>query len=332
MKSTFKRILILFAVFVLASAPSAESRAEVRAWEGTITLPTYAWQEDPNPRFWALEGAIKSSVAGGDAIIYPYVMQDFLGRQKTDRTYKALFLENEYLRVTCLPELGGRLHSVLDKTQKQEVFHLNHVIKPGMIAMRGAWISGGVEWNSGPHGHTVTVLSPVSALAGKNSDGSAYLEISNLEQIFRTRWTVRLTLHPGRSYLDERIRLENPTDGMHPYYFWNCTAFPNRPGTRFIFPMSLGTDHHAREFFHWPVHEGRDLTWLKNYDTYHSIFAVDCTHDFFGAYDIDADRGVGVWKCGCCRPRSSPGRSVCLPARAANWQAKNSISRRKSRL
>ena len=219
-------------------------------------------------------------------------MQDHLSRQKVDRTYKALFLENEYLKVTCLPELGGRLHSVLDKTEGKEMFHLNRVIKPGMIAMRGAWISGGVEWNSGPHGHTVTVLSPVDALLGHNLDGSAYLEISNQEKILRTRWTVRVTLHPGKAYLDERIRIDNPTDGSHPYYFWNCTAFPNLPGTRFIYPMTLGTDHNAREFFRWPIHEGRDLSWLKNYETYASIFSVNCSHDFFGAYDVDLDRGI----------------------------------------
>ena len=172
------------------------------------------------------------------------------------------------------------------------MFYCNGVIKPGMIAMRGAWISGGVEWNAGPHGHTVTAISPVNALVGTNADGSAYLEISNQEQLFRTRWNVRVTLHPGRAYLDEQICLSNPTDGMHPYYFWNCTAFPNRAGTRFIYPMSLGTDHDAREFFQWPVDKGRDLSWLKNYEKYASIFAVNCTYDFFGAYDVDGDYGI----------------------------------------
>ncbi len=275
---------------------AGEAESAVRAWEGTVTIPTYPWEEDLNPKFWALETGAKLSTTIRGAIVYPYVMQDHLLRGKPiDRQYKALFLENQYLRVMCLPELGGRLHSVLDKTQHQEMFHLNRVIKPGMIAMRGAWISGGVEWNSGPHGHTVTVLSPVNALVGRNPDGSCYLEVSNCEQIFRTVWTVRVTLHPGRKYLDERISLYNPTDGTHPYYFWNCTAFPNRPGTRFIFPMSLGTDHFAREFFRWPIHEGRDLSWLKNYETYASVFAVQCTHDFFGAYDAHADRGVVQW-------------------------------------
>ncbi len=284
--------IILSVAVSAAIAAWSQAKAEVRAWQGTVTIPTYAWQEDVNPQFWALQGGAKLSVTVRDSIIYPYVMQDHLSRRKVDRTYKALFLENEYLKITCLPELGGRLHSVLDKTQGKEMFHLNQVIKPGMIAMRGAWISGGVEWNAGPHGHTVTILSPVDAIVGKSPDGSGYLEISDLEQIFRTRWTARVTLHPGRAYLDEQIRLENPNDGTHPYYFWNCTAFPNRPATRFIFPMSLGTDHNAREFFRWPVDKGRDLSWLKNYPKYSSIFAVHCTHDFFGAYDGEADRGV----------------------------------------
>lgn len=276
----------------IAADECAEPPTEVRGWSGQITLPTYPWEEDRNPKFWALEGGTRLSTTVREPIMYPYVMQDHLSRAKIDRTYRALFLENEYLRVTCLPELGGRLYSVFDKSTGQDMFHTSSVIKPGMIAMRGAWISGGVEWNAGPHGHTVTAVSPVSATLGRGEDGSAYLEIANVEQIFRTRWTVRVTLRPGRAYLDEQIRLENPTDGMHPYYFWNCTAFPNRPGTRFIYPMSLGTDHNFREFFTWPIHEGRDLTWLKNYETYASVFAVDCAYDFFGAYDVDADRGI----------------------------------------
>lgn len=280
--------LSLVSVFVFA----VTTKAEVRVWEDVVTIPTYPWEDDVNPKFWALEGGPRLSTTVHGSITYPYTMQDHLSRTKVDRQYRAVFLENEYLRVMCLPELGGRLHSVYDKAGDGEMFHLNRVIKPGMIAMRGAWISGGVEWNAGPQGHTVTCLSPVDVVGGRNPDGSAYIEISNQEKIFRTRWTVRVTLRPGRYYLEEDIALFNPTDGIHPYYFWNCTAFPNRPGTRFIFPMSLGTDHHGREFFRWPIHEGKDLSWLKNYETWASIFAHECTMDFFGAYDVDADRGV----------------------------------------
>ncbi len=276
----------------LATSPQAISPQAVRAWEETVSLPTYPWEDDINPKFWALEGGPRLSTTVHGSITYPYTMQDHLSRTKEDWEYRAVFLENEYLRVMCLPALGGRLHSVFDKASKAEMFHLNRVIKPGMIAMRGAWISGGVEWNAGPQGHTVTCLSPVDVRHGTLPDGAGYLEISNQEKIFRTRWTVRLILRPGRYFLEEHIRLENPTDGVHPYYFWNCTAFPNRPGTRFIYPMSLGMDHSGREFFRWPVHEGRDLSWLKNHETWASVFAYRCTFDFFGAYDVEADRGI----------------------------------------
>ena len=281
-------LVLLFNGLVL----SGRSYAKAKAWEGTVTIPTYGWAEDVNPKLWALEGDVKFSTTVKGSIVYPYPMQDHLSRTKNDRTYKALFLENEYLKVTCIPELGGRLHSVFDKTEGKEMFHLNDVIKPGMIAMRGAWISGGVEWNAGPQGHTVTILSPVDALIGKNADGSAYLEINNLEKTQRTQWTVRVTLHPGKAYLDEQIRIFNPVDAMSPYYFWNCTAFPNRPGTRFIYPMTLGTDHNGVKFFSWPIDEGRDMTWLKNYEIYSSVFSVDCVFDFFGAYEVGADRGI----------------------------------------
>lgn len=279
-------------VVVLLGACPTPSWAKAKAWEGTITIPTYGWIEDLNPKFWALEDRVKFSTTVKGAIVYPYPMQDHLFRTLENRTYRALFLENEYLKVTCLPELGGRLHSVLDKTTGQEMFHLNRVIKPSMIAMRGAFISGGVEWNAGPQVHTVTILSPVDAVVGMGDDGAPYLEVSNLEETLRTRWTVRVTLPPGRAYLDEQIRIFNPVDAINPYYFWNCTAFSAKAGTRFIYPMTLGTDHNGDRFFNWPIHEGKDLSWLKNYERSASVFAVDCVFDFFGAYDVDADRGV----------------------------------------
>ncbi len=274
---------IFLALIVAAIAFAQGTHAEaVKAWEGTLELETYPWLDDPNPVYDAYEGGI----------YYPYTRQDHLLKTKELRSYRALYLENEYLKITCLPELGGRIHSVWDKTTNHEVFHTPGIIKPALIAMRGAWIAGGIEWNVGPQGHTVTIVSPVDATIVNNEDGSATLVINNTEKMFRTRWTVRLTLHPGKSYLDESIRMFNPTDGTHTYYFWNNTAFPNLDGTRFIFPMSLGSNHNGDEFFSWPVHEGKDMTWLKNYPTMSSVFGYQCDQDFFGAYDVDLDRGI----------------------------------------
>lgn len=282
-------VLLSASLLLLFSNPL---RAQVKTWEGSITIPTYGWENDVNPKFWGMEGGAKGSTTVRASIVYPYYMQDHLSRKLEDVTYKAIYLENEYLKITCLPELGGRLHSVYDKTTNREVFHKNSVIKPSMIAMRGAFISGGVEWNAGPQVHTVTILSPVDVVSGTGTDGSAYLEVSNLEKSLRTQWTVRVTLYPGKAYLDEEIRIYNPTDAMNPYYFWNCTAFPQLPGTRFIYPMSLGTDHFGVEFFNWPINKGQDLSWTKNYADAASIFAVNCGYDFFGAYDVDLDRGI----------------------------------------
>lgn len=267
---------------VVAASVTANAR-DVRAWEDTITIPTYRMgPEDVNPRFYDLEGKL----------YYPYTEQEHLTTIKEDKVHKALYLENEYIKLICLPELGGKIYSVLDKTTGKEMFYRNHVIKPGLIAMRGAWISGGIEWNAGPTGHGVASYSPVDATYVKNNDGSATLVIGDTEHSTRTRWTVWLTLHPKRSYLDERIRIENATDSVQTFYFWNNTAFPCNKGTRFIYPMTLGTDHGGTNFFNWPIDDGKDLTWLKNYDRPTSIFAYQCAFDFFGAYEVDADQGI----------------------------------------
>jgi tetratricopeptide (TPR) repeat protein len=271
-----------FLSMLAATCISFAGAEPVQYREDALTLPTYPWNEDPNPVVRAYE----------NAIYYPYTRQEHISKTSAPRTYRTLVLENEYLRVTCIPELGGRIHSVYVKATGKEMFHRNDVIKPALIAMRGAWISGGIEWNAGPHGHTVTVVSPVDALIRDNGDGSATLVVGNTEKMFRTRWTVELTLHPGRALLDETIRMYNPTDTAAPYYFWNCTAFPNLEGTRFIYPMTLGTDHNGTSFYRWPIHEGEDLSYLKNYETMSSIFGYKCDFDFFGAYDVNLDQGI----------------------------------------
>jgi len=259
------------------------STSAVQTRTSTITIPTYVWgPDDVNPHFPQIVGKP----------IYPYPMQDNLSRMKVDRTYDTLVLENEYLRVTVIPELGGHVHSVFDKTVKREMFYVNKVIKPGLIGMRGAWISGGIEFNTGPQGHTVTAVSPVSCRFVEFEDGSKAIAIGNIERVFRTQWVVVVRLRPGRSFLEERIRIYNPTPYVQPYYFWNCTAVPNTDGTQFIYPMTLGTDHAGITFFRWPIDMGVDVSWSKNYRKPTSIFAYQCDQDFFGSYDHQADHGI----------------------------------------
>tara|TARA_Y100000758_G_scaffold183518_1_gene130619 strand:+ start:372 stop:3320 length:2949 start_codon:yes stop_codon:yes gene_type:complete len=277
------------------AGPLAKRMSFVRTWEDQVVIPTYPLHpDDINPRFFEVEGTL----------IYPYTMQDHLSRKKLDQSYRAVFLENKFLKIMCLPELGGRLHSVYDKQNRQEMFYRNTVIKPGLIALRGAWISGGVEWNRGPQSHTVTSFSPVDVVSTEHEDGSASIVIGYTEMNFRTGWEVRLTLYPDKAFLDEKIVLFNPTDHTQTYYFWNNTAFPVTPGTKFCYPMRAASDHDR--FFSWPIDQGRDRRWLKNYEDATPVFAYACNFDFFGVYDVDRDYGLVA----CADHRKVPGKKA----------------------
>ena len=279
-----RRLAAALAVAALLALTLPSAGAEVKAYRGQIELPTYPWSPAvKHPYFRGTDGRN----------IYPYPMLDNLSRTKEPHTWRTVVLENEYLRVTFLPELGGRVWEVLDKTTSQPMFYVNHVVKPGLIGQCGAWISGGIEFNTGPAGHTVSAIQPVDVLIlPAAADGSRSVAVGEIERIYRTKWTVVITLRPGRSFLEETIRIYNPTETVRPYYFWNCTAVPNPPGFRFIYPMTLGTDHGGNTFYTWPVANGKDLSRGTNYQDASSIFAYGCDQDFFGSYDEGADRGV----------------------------------------
>jgi len=282
----------------LSAAMALGAAGGVEAYRGRLEIPTYPWW--PAVQHPYFRGTDKVN-------IYPYPMLDQLSRTRERRVYETVVLENEYLRVTFLPELGGKVHEVVDKTTGQPMFYVNHVIKPGLIGQCGAWASGGIEWNTGPQGHTVSAMQPVDVqILPPAADGSRTVAIGEVERIYRTRWTVQVTLRPGRSYLDERIRIHNPTESVRPYYFWNCTAVPNTPGFRFIYPMTLGCDHGATKFFSWPIDHGKDLSRGTNYQDASSIFAWHCDQDFFGSYDDRADRGVVA----CANHRQLPGKKA----------------------
>ena len=227
-------------------APAAG--AEVKAYRGQLEIPTYPWW--PAVKHPYFRETDKRN-------IYPYPMLDQLSRTKAPRTYDTVVLENEYLRVTILPALGGKVHEVIEKATGRPMFYVNHVVKPGLIGQCGAWTSGGIEWNTGPQGHTVGCVQPVAVLMLPAArDGARSVAIGEVERIYGTRWTVVLTLRPGRTFLEETIRIYNGTETVRPYYFWNCTAMPNPPGFRFIYPMTLGCDHNGTQFYTWPMSGG----------------------------------------------------------------------------
>src|SRR2546425_8447320 len=206
--------------FVFCTAPFVPaSAASVRVGEGKLELPTYVLgQEDPNPPFPLLTGHS----------IYPYTIEDDLTDRVETKGYRAIFLENEYLKVTVLPEMGGRLYSLYDKLNKREVFYRNRVVKYGLVAVRGAWISGGVEFNF-PDGHTAVTVSPVASTTRENPDGSATVIVGDLDLVSGMHWEVALTLRPREARLEQQVTLFNPTALPHLYWYWANAAVPPRP-------------------------------------------------------------------------------------------------------
>jgi len=194
----------------------------------TLEIPTYVLgPEDPNPPFQRR----------GYWDIYPYTMMDDIGEKVRPVKYRAQVLENEYVRVIVLPQLGGHLYSAQDKHTGREIFYRNSVVKPGLIALRGAWISGGIEFNF-PKGHTVTSVTPVDHRLVKEHDGGATAWVGNVEKRYRMAWAVGIRLRPGSSLIETEVKLSNRTALPHPYYFWANAAVPARFGMRMVYPCT----------------------------------------------------------------------------------------------
>jgi tetratricopeptide (TPR) repeat protein len=272
---------------------------QVKIWEEMITLPTYAPKPaDKNPMFYAAD-----AYQGAKRVIYPYALMDNLSSDKTDQQHRAVFLENEYIKLCLLPDIGGRLFYATDKTNNYEFFYRQHVIKPANIGMLGAWISGGIEWCVFHH-HRASSYLPVDYRLVENQDGSKTIWFGEIEPRHRMKWSIGLTLHPGRSYIETDVRMFNRTTHTHSILYWANVATHVNDDYQAIFPPSVqqGVYHAKNSFVHWPisdeVYNGKDYTgqidvsrW-KNHPDPISIFAHDLQEDFMGGYDHGKDAGT----------------------------------------
>src|SRR6266446_2864890 len=188
LKSTFSHpfLRLSYAVMLLAfsngvTVQSQESKSSPRVWEAPLSIPTYELGP-PNPYPALLDWQRRKWRP-----VYPYPFLDALTNKRIDKTYKAVYLENEYLRVSVLPELGGHIYEIFDKTTNRDVLYSNPVVKYAMVALRGAWVSGGIEWNF-PDGHTLTTVSPIDYAMRMESDGSAAVAVGDTERVQRMQW------------------------------------------------------------------------------------------------------------------------------------------------
>ncbi len=275
-----------------------ESSSSVRIWEEPLVIPTYqVGPAELSPAFY--DGRVYQGAKGP---IYPYPLMDRLTDDKRDQTYKVINLENQYIKISVLPELGGRIFSGLDKTNNYDFFYRQHVIKPALIGMLGAWISGGVEWNI-PHHHRASTFMPVDYRLVENPDGSKTVWVGELEWRHRMRWIVGLTLYPGKSFIEATVKLFNRTPLPHSMLYFANVAVSANPDYQVLFPPSTeyGTQHSKIEFIEWPIarsrysgqeHDGVDVSWWKNHANMLSIFAWNDSDDFLGGYDHGKQAGV----------------------------------------
>jgi Tfp pilus assembly protein PilF len=271
---------------VLLAAAATPLLAQVKAVEEDVTMPT--WQIGPPQVHSVFYDAPGRS---GEKSIYPYTLNEVLTDRRADKTYHAVTLENEYVRIMVLPEIGGRLHGALDKTNGYVFLYWQKTVKPGLISMTGAWISGGIEWNF-PHGHRPSGFSTVDHRLVHNADGSATVWVGETEPIFRMRWLVGMTVFPHRSYVRCDYVFENPTNERNQFQFWATASTHANEFAQAQYPGDMVTGHGKHEFWNWPVHDGVDLTWWKNVPNASSFFAFNNPSDWFGTYDHRAQGGM----------------------------------------
>jgi len=292
--------LAVFLAFVVSSLVAGD----VSFAEDEIVLPTYApGGYDKTPLFYT--GRVYQGAQGR---VYPYPMQDVLHDDKVDETYKYLTLENDWLQMGLLPEHGGHLLNFTDKQTGFETFYRQHVVKPALIGMLGAWISGGVEWNF-PHHHRATTAMPIDWKAVANADGSKTVWIGETELRRRLKWTIGLSLLPDRAVLQAENVFMNRQPWIESMIYWANVSVHCGDDYQILFPPSchLGFDHHKNYWTSFPIGPRKeevellpsqrskyaddisgtmDLSWWKNFTIEsRSIFAMDPDNAWLAGFD-----------------------------------------------
>jgi len=305
---------------VLPEAPR-EQPGPVKAWEQDVEILTYApGVPDRNPMF--LE---KRVYQGSSGRVYPLPFIDRIATEPVPRRWKAIHIENEYLRLMILPEIGGRIHIGYDKTTGYDFFYRQNVIKPALVGLAGPWISGGVEFNWPQH-HRPATFMPVSTHIERAEDGSITIWCSDHDPMQRLKGMHGICLRPGRAVFQLKVRLYNRTPFTQTFLWWSNAAarvhekyqsfFPN--DVRFVadhakraitsFPLSDGLyygvdygdrarsgvpeDEIPRQFVPDGSYPPNDLSWYANIPVPTSYMITGTERDFFGGYDHKADAGV----------------------------------------
>ena len=275
-----KRITLSLILACLTASFLGAAPGKAVLTEGKTSMLTYDFS-DPNP------------VANPDLLQYPYFRFDAYESVGKQKEWKTVVMENDWISVTVFPEVGGKVWGAIDKTRGLEFVYYNHVVKFRDIAMRGAWTSGGIEFNFGIIGHIPSTATPVDYVTRENEDGSVSCIIASFELLTRTWWTVEINVPADKACFTTTAKYINTSSLEQPYYNWSNAAFKaggnlqiQMPGDRYI---GHPGDAHA-----FPIDpQGRDLSWFsqnafEGSKSYHIIGGYD---GYFGAYWHDDDFG-----------------------------------------
>ena len=304
----------------LPPAPPEESAA-VKVWRQPVVMRSYLpHPPDRNPMF--LETRVYQGSSGR---VYPIPFVDRIAETANDQSWEAVHLENAYLRLMVLPQIGGRIHVGLDKTNDYDFFYRQNVIKPALVGLAGPWISGGVEFNWPQH-HRPATFMPVETEIERHPDGSVTVWCSDHDPMQRMKGMHGVCLHPERAVVELKVRLYNRTPYQQTFLWWANVATRVHEKYQSFFPpdVSYVADHAKRAITSFP-HSDRpyygvnypdraregvpeeqqprqfrpdgsyaadDLSWYANIPVPTSYMITSTREDFFGGYDHRAQAGV----------------------------------------
>lgn len=271
----------------------------VKAWRETVVIPTYeVGTPEKNPIF--LE---KRVYQGSSGVVYPYPVIESISDEKVDKEWHAVWIENEYIKVMILPELGGRVQMAYDKIKKRHFVYYNHVIKPALVGLTGPWISGGIEFNWPQH-HRPSTYLPVDSTIEENEDGSVTVWVSETEKMFHQKGMAGFTLRPGKAYLEIKGQLYNRTNVPQTFLWWANPAVAVNDYYQSVFPPDINAvfDHGKRAVSSFPIATGTyykmdysagvDISNYKNIKVPTSYMGVNSMYDFEGGYENDTQAGM----------------------------------------
>lgn len=277
----------------------SQTPLKTKIWEETVQIPTYGVGEpNKNPMF--LE---KRVYQGSSGRVYPHPVIEKIEDEKKPAPYQIVVLENQYLRIEIMPELGGRIYRAVDRTNNYDFVYYNQVIKPALVGLAGPWISGGIEFNWPQH-HRPNTYGPVEYKLEEKADGSATVWVSEIDRMYGTKVTAGFTLHPDKAYLEISAQLYNRTSEPQTFLWWANPAVAVNDHTQSVFPPDVTAvfDHGKRDVSRFPIATGTyykmdysagvDISRYKNIPVPTSYMAYKSDYNFVGGYDHSVQAGL----------------------------------------